>query len=95
MSENKNIKKVEEKKHTSEKEAKRFNINVDSGKDPEGNPMLFSFSGPESASLGLIYDASHRVLMEIISFLQKRAEDLKPKKPESKTKEDKKEKAKD
>ena len=76
---------VEEVKNTvvedvKVEEEKRFTINVDSGTDEEGNKKLFSFSGPEKASLGLIYDAVHRIMMEVISILQKRAEELKPKK---------------
>lgn len=58
---------------------KRFNINVNSGKDADGNETLFTFSGPEKASLGLIYDAIHRIMMEVISILQRRAEELRPK----------------
>lgn len=68
-------------KHAS---VKRFNINVESGKDAEGNSQLFTFSGPEKASLGLIYDAIHRVMMEVVAILQKRAEELKPKTVEEK-----------
>jgi len=65
-----------------EVEDKRFNFNVESGLDKNGNKILFTFSGPEKSSLGLIYDAAHRVLMEVSAIIQKRAEDLKPKSPE-------------
>jgi len=86
--------KPEENTSVEEKDTsiKRFTINVDSGTDESGNKKVFSFSGPENASLGLIYDAVHRIMLEVISILQKRAEDLKPKKPEdldSKDKENK------
>lgn len=60
-----------------ETEKKRFTINIDSG-----NGNIFTFSGPEKSSLGLIYDASHRIMMEVISILHKRADDLKTKNPE-------------
>ena len=91
MAENTNVKdkavdvKVEEEKDTS---VKRFTINVDSGSDEEGNKKLFSFSGPENASLGLIYDAVHRIMLEVISILQRRAEELKPRKEEDVKSED-------
>ena len=75
----KDIKKVEEVQDASV-ETKRFTINVDSGMGEADDKQLFSFSGPEKASLGLIYDAIHRIMMEVISIIQKRGEDLKPKK---------------
>ena len=68
-----------ENKSVEEVEEKRFAINVDSGVDGEGKKVLFSFSGPEKAPIGLIYDAVHRILMEVSVIIQKRSEVLKPK----------------
>ena len=97
MSEKKDtsVKEVKKDINIKEESPKRFTFNVDSGKDKDGNPVLFTFSGPEKAPLGLIYDASHRIMMEIISFIQKRAEDLKPKTPADAKKDVKKDGVKD
>ena len=83
-----NIKKDIKVEDKASVKPKRFTINVDSGKDEAGNKQSFIFTGPEKASLGLIYDAAHRIMMEVISILQKRAEELRPKKESEIKKED-------
>lgn len=52
---------------------KRFSINVESM--IEDKKEVFTFSGPGKAPLGLIYDASHRVLVEVAAIIKKHADE--------------------
>ena len=47
-----------------------FSFNIKSG------DLEFLFSGPKAASIGIIYDVAHRLLLEIASIASKRAEDM-------------------
>lgn len=75
-----------EDKKTKIENVKRFSINIETliGDKKE----IFTFSGPEKASLGLIYDAAYRVLDEVSKIIknktdafvkqQKKSKDVKP-----------------
>jgi len=53
---------------------KRFEIKIDVVVN--NKKEVFSFTGPESASLGLVYDASHKVLTEIARVITKKTDEM-------------------
>jgi hypothetical protein len=59
-------------KKNKEADSKRFSINIETliGESKE----TFSFSGPEKASLGLIFDSAHRVLVEISKIIKNKTD---------------------
>lgn len=70
-----------ENKDKSVKESDNFSFTVKAGERD------FIFSGPKSASIGMIYDVVHRLLLEVTNIAQKKANDLAIKEPEKETKE--------
>lgn len=76
----KNVKDTSVKKQTNETSTnevntapKNFSFNISAGE------MNFTFTGPEGASIGTIYDVVHRLLLEVTKIAQARADAVAPK----------------